>query len=146
MQLPKKLYPPPGVSEGHYEGAAFGRIAAKRPDVHNIAHENHADAIPDVPIVIGASGLTGRPTVRPPESELEPEQRGTDDQTAIPAPCLRNLSSPRGECRVDCPGVQRDGSCLCDIVRAANEQGVPWRFEIDAIDGVWEYMGPPLQP
>lgn len=60
---------------------------------------------------------------------------------AIPSNCLRVLHSPLpvdrgGGCSLDCPGLQKDGSCLCDIVRAANAAGVEWAFEIDK-NGYW---------
>lgn len=111
------------------------------------------------PTTVGSAGLTGRPQiVRLPDALDEPD--GYDEHgnpiwdeprapgKAMPPNCLRVLNSPlpverQGGCSLDCPGLQRDGSCLCDIVRAANEQGVDWKFEIDR-DNYWVYEGPPL--
>lgn len=70
----------------------------------------------------------------PPEQAVGP---------AIPANCLRVLHSPLPPeygCSLECPGRQRDDSCLCDIVRAAFAAGTrldQLRFEIDE-DGYWE--------
>lgn len=115
--------------------------------------------------IIGA-GLTGRPSVRLPNTELEQPISYEEDGTpvyaqesapgsSLPATCLRILHSlnpeAHGGCPSDCAGRQVDGGCLCDIVRAANEQGVEWSFEVrvtEEIDprygGVWTYTGPPL--
>lgn len=112
-----------------------------------------------LPLVIGTAGLTGRPLIVRKADELE-EPEGYDEAgnpiwaepravcPSIPPNCLRVLHSPLpvgygGGCSHDCPGLQRDGGCLCDIVRAANEQGVEWSFEIDR-DDYWVYVGPPL--
>jgi hypothetical protein len=103
-----------------------------------------------VPVVIGMAGLVGRKQiVRPePEEEYQEEAAPRSMGRAMPANCLRVLHSllaPErgGGCSVDCPGLQRDGSCLCDIVRAANEQGVEWKFDLDK-DNYWVYAGPGL--
>lgn len=108
------------------------------------------------PITIGAAGLTGRPQIQRPVELEAPDGYDEDGNPvwdtpratgkAIPPACLRVLQLPegKGECGLDCPGKQRDGGCLCDIVRAANAQGVDWSFEIDARDGFWDYDGPEL--
>lgn len=109
----------------------------------------------ELPIVRGAAGLTGRPRIDRPAEELDqPEEdpvtgepvwprRGT--ALAIPSTCLRVLTVPRAPCPgVECPGQQRDGGCLCDIVRAAQTAGVEWRFEVDPNDGYWDYAGEPV--
>ena len=86
---------------------------------------------------------------RPSPFDLEREvDRTAEGGRAIPSPCLRVLYSlfpldQGGGCQHDCPGVQPGGGCLCDIVRAADAQGVEWRFELDR-DGSWAYAGPPL--
>ena len=105
----------------------------------------------------GAAGLTGRKLIRSPSLELE-EPVGYDDEgnpifaqpvapgPSLPAPCLRVLQIGKPEeCRSDCPGRQPDASCLCDIIWAANEQGIKWAFEVDRRDGTWEYTGPSLE-
>lgn len=91
-------------------------------------------------------GNPGAPTRPRPIPDLDDEPGGRASEgwvPALPSTCIRVLSSPRGECQVDCVGRQPDGSCLCDIVRAANEKGVEWTFEIDR-DGCWCYTGPDL--
>lgn len=86
-----------------------------------------------VPIVTGASGLTGRPRVRPVADEHDPEDP-TPARPALPSGCLRRLSLPRDTgCPDDCEGRQRDGGCLCDIV---HERGGGVVFEIDH-EGFW---------
>src|SRR5438552_1937661 len=113
-----------------------------------------------VPPRIGTSGLVGRPSVRPPNDDVE-RPSGYDEHgnpvwelpqppaegPAIPGSCLRVLHSPLatgfgGECPVTCEGRQEDGSCLTDIVRRANELGVEWRFEVrpTEYDLRWEYV------
>lgn len=102
-----------------------------------------------MPVVTGMSGLVGRKQIVRPEPEEEFQETGPQSMgRAMPANCLRVLHSPLppdrgGGCSMDCPGVQRDGSCLCDIVRAANEQGVEWKFDLDK-DNYWVYVGPDL--
>lgn len=105
---------------------------------------------PALPIVIGSSGLTGRPQVRP-AAEIAVDDDGNAIQRpdphgpAIPPNCLRSLHSPLGaDCRNDCPGRMRDGSCLAQLAREANAAGIEWRFEIDPRDNTWIYVGPPL--
>jgi hypothetical protein len=91
-------------------------------------------------------GNPGRPTVQRPTltfDELEPEPLDPEWAPALPPSCLRVLSVPKAECPLDCPGQQRDGSCLCDIVRAAVAQDVQWQFEIDR-EMYWNYVGEPL--
>jgi hypothetical protein len=105
-----------------------------------------SDLYPEpLPIVRGTSGLLGRPSVRPDTTDfIEPigyEEDGTPifaeppaPGPAIPAPCLRLLHSRNPEtfgCPSDCAGRQRDGGCLCDIVREAEVAGEEWSFEID---------------
>lgn len=110
----------------------------------------------EVPIVVGSAGLTGRQQIARPAEDLE-EPEGYDDDgkpiwskpraqgRGIPATCLRVLSGPRSDgCSVGCPGVQRDGGCLCDVVRAAVAAGVTWKFEVDRVDGFWDYEGDPI--
>ena len=103
-----------------------------------------------VPVVTGMSGLTGRRQIVRPEPDEEFQEEGEPRSLgrAMPANCLRVLHSPLapdhgGGCTMDCPGLQRDGGCLCDIVRAANAKGVEWSFELDA-DNYWVYVGPDL--
>ena len=115
-----------------------------------------------VPPNIGASGLIGRPSVRPPNIDLE-QPVGYDEQGApifeqppaegpsIPGSCLRVLHTPLpvgqgGDCPFDCPGRQADNSCLLDIVRAAQAQDVEWSFEVKMMEWgpLWIYNGPPL--
>lgn len=97
----------------------------------------------DTPIVLGSAGLMGRPQVRPISTDLEEEPLRPEGQRAsMPANCLRVLNSPLapergGGCQHDCPGRQRDGGCLADIVRDAGSQCA---FEIDA-DGYWVHIG-----
>jgi hypothetical protein len=91
-----------------------------------------------VPIVSGASGLTGRPRVRPVvEHDPELDDDGQPVHAALPAMpggCLRRLHSFRDPgCPVECEGIQRDGSCLCDIIKARDAQVT---FEIDH-EGYW---------
>lgn len=104
-----------------------------------------------IPLVTGAAGLTGRPLLVREDTLTEYDAEGEPVYTeplapgrALPAPCLRVLSGvPRSECRTECPGRQQDGSCLCDVVRTANEHDVEWSFEIDS-HGYWVYNGPPI--
>lgn len=111
-----------------------------------------------LPGSIGTAGLTGRadPAFGNPQAmrtppELEPEETQAGSRPAMPASCLRAYSMPprpdRGGCATSwgtCPGVQRDGGCLLDIVRAAVAAGVKWRFEVDPHDGYWDYDGDPI--
>lgn len=105
------------------------------------------------PIVLGSAGLVGRPQVRPTSVHLEEEPlRPEGERFSIPANCLRVLNSPLaadrgGGCQHDCPGKQRDGGCLCDIVSAANQAGIAWSFQVDA-EGYWVSTGdaPPEIP
>lgn len=101
---------------------------------------------------LGNAGLTGRAQVRPVNYDdiEDPEDLDLSIERvalAMPSMCRRTLnmppSSPFSLCQPDCAGMQRDGGCLCDIVREANAQGVEWRFEIDA-SGYWVYAGPAL--
>lgn len=113
------------------------------------------------PIIVGSAGLTGRPSVRP--VETEPLEYDDDGRLIVPAPqavgkamppsCLRVLSSPLpddrgGGCAIGCPGRQRDGGCLLDIVKSAAAQGVEWSFELvhDGETVWWDYAGPELAP
>ncbi len=102
----------------------------------------------DVPLVVGQSGLTGRPQLRPDYGDLEPDEEGAPVPMGqgMPPPCLHALYSPRGGCHGNCPGVQPDGGCLADVVRAAKAQGVDWSFEVVTDDAGqrWVYTGPPL--
>ena len=104
-----------------------------------------------VPIITGAAGLTGRPQVRPVDVDLI-QPLGYDEEgrpfyaeppaegPAIPGRCLRLLNSPNplilGGCGGDCPGLQRDGTCLAEVVRECQRQGREWKFEIDP-EGYW---------
>lgn len=89
-------------------------------------------------------GNVGRPThpqqVRPAPEFDEPETDGAPVRTgvALPPGCVRVLHDPFGRlsCVTLCPGVQRDGGCLCDVVRDCAARGVAVEFEIDA-DGYW---------
>lgn len=115
----------------------------------------------EVPIIIGSAGLTGRQQIVR-DSELEVE---TDDEgrailpppkqvgKAMPPNCRRVLSSPLsidrgGGCSTDCPGRQRDGGCLLDVVRAAEAQGIDWSFEIvnDGLTLWWDFVGDAPRP
>lgn len=62
------------------------------------------------------------------------------DGRALPSGCQRKLAMPegRGECgwQNNCPGLQRDGGCLCDVVRAEHLAGRAPEFDVDA-DGYW---------
>lgn len=59
---------------------------------------------------------------------------------ALPSGCQRKLAMPegRGECgwQNNCAGIQRDGGCLCDLVRAEHAAGRSPEFDVDA-DGYW---------
>lgn len=125
---------------------------------------------------LGAASLMRVHTnVRPPVDvdELEQPDETLADGTAvwtaprapgkaIPPQCLRVLSSPlppeRGGGCINnfgtlCPGTQRDGGCLAEIVKKAIAQGKDWKFEIvrevdvdppDPPEGRWVYRGAPL--
>ena len=104
-----------------------------------------------VPIVRGASGLTGRlPIVREVDPEeldengLPPHGQRAAGQ-AVPPACLRVLSLPEGraDCHFDCPGQQRDGSCLAALIRLANAHRVNWRLEVvrEGERVWWDYVG-----
>ena len=111
------------------------------------------------PITLGSAGLIGRPQIARPVELEQPDEYDDEGNPvwveprasgkAIPPNCLRVLHSPLGAdrgggCGIDCPGRQRDGGCLCDIVRAANDAGIDWKFVVDERDGYWDYDGPPL--
>lgn len=91
-------------------------------------------------------GNAGQPTQagRPVPEPTEDEERVVHHEgwvPALPSPCVRKLNSPRelncgAGSQMMCPGMQRDGSCLCDLIVAANTQGVEWTFDID-YDGYW---------
>lgn len=117
------------------------------------------------PSIVGAAGLTGRPQLPPRPSEMD-EPDGFDESgdpvwdkpravgRAMPSNCLRVMSSPLppdrgGGCAISCPGRQRDGGCLVDVVRAADAQGVAeWGFELvhEGETVWWDYVGPELVP
>lgn len=94
-----------------------------------------------------AGGLTARPQVRPVNDDVEREVERPEVGAAIPANCLRVLHSPLsaelgGGCSSDCPGYQRDDSCLCAIVQsewAAGRELRDLRFEIDE-EGYWNLV------
>lgn len=111
------------------------------------------------PLTLGTSGLTGRPQIaRAPEIEkvYDPETGLPVDPPPVrvksmPSNCLRVLSSPLavergGGCNMDCPGRQRDGACLAEIVKAANAAGVEWEFEVSRVGEMiwWDYIGPEI--
>lgn len=125
------------------------------------AGTDYSIELAELPQTIGAAGLIGRTKiVRIPDEYEQPD--GFDPETgdpiwgapravgkAMPPNCLRVLNSPLpldrgGGCSIDCPGKQRDGGCLCDIVRVANAQGIDWKFEVDPRDNSWIYAGPDL--
>lgn len=117
---------------------------------------------------IGASSLLRiHQNVRPPldVEELEQPDEVLHDGTpvwseprapgkAIPSQCLRVLNSPlppeRGGGCVNhfggiCPGTQRDGGCLADVVKQAQADGRDWSFEInrhvgDPPEGYWDLV------
>lgn len=102
------------------------------------------EKVPEVPIIRGQSGLTGRPNVRPVPDVLETEPGMPPppaEGLSIPSPCLRSLQSFRPECQPDCIGLQSDGSCLADIYRTAIEAGVSPILEIDPATGNWIFRG-----
>lgn len=91
-----------------------------------------------VPIVRGASGLTGRPEVVR-EYEVEPTEPDAEG-TSLPTHCLRRLSVPEaillrsGElCSHECDGRQEDGGCLVEKIRALPD-GAAWHCEVRAVD------------
>jgi hypothetical protein len=108
----------------------------------------------EIPPILGAAGLTGRQAiVRVPDFDVDEEGRKvplTQPVGAMPGNCRRVQSSPLppergGGCRSDCPGRQRNGGCLLDVVRAAITAGIrDWRFEVDPTDLYWDYAGPPI--
>lgn len=55
------------------------------------------------------------------------------DGTALPAGCIRRLAIPGHSCEGECAGVQRDGGCLAELVKAAP---AGWSMTID-VDGFW---------
>lgn len=113
-----------------------------------------------LPMMGGMGGLTNRPSVRPPNDEfIQPigeDENGRPvfaqlpaEGPALPSSCSHVLSSFRhADCPFDCPGRQRDGSCLTETVRACMAAGVDWTaqgmFELDK-DNFWVYMGPALE-
>ena len=81
----------------------------------------------------------------------------TAEGKAMPGNCRRVLNTflpptVLGYCEasgVKCAGLQRDGSCLAQIVMAAWDQGKDWRFEVNKdASGTdwWDYVGEPLAP
>ncbi len=107
------------------------------------------DDVPPVSIG-GAAGLTGRQQiVRIPEEYDDKDLPNRALGQAMPASCKRVMSSPLpvdqgGGCPYDCPGRQRDGGCLLDVVRAARAAGVRWKFDVDPHDHYWDYDGDPI--
>lgn len=92
-------------------------------------------------------GQTKPAVVRRPlaEEERAPiEERPPGWRPALPATCLQVLTSPRPrDCVPNCQGVQPDGTCAADLIRAANERNIPWEFDLDR-DGQWIYCGPEI--
>ena len=106
----------------------------------------------EIPIVKGASGLTGRPAVvRIPEELLDPEEQVAPphDGKTLPTCCMKRLHSFRDEgCgqAMSTNSVISDG-CLCDIVREANEKGIEWKFDVTMDkwgNYIWKYSGQPI--
>lgn len=82
---------------------------------------------------VGRGLMSGRPL----DYEELDENRESGTSPALPPLCLRSLQSPRPECGINCPGQQRDGACLADLVREATTRGITPTFAV-APDGVWE--------
>lgn len=87
-------------------------------------------------------GNPGQPTgFRPPPEPLDDELLGVPPApVCLPAPCVRTMNSFRMECPVDCPGRQRDGTCLTDPVKEAADRGMKLLLELDR-DGYWVPAG-----
>lgn len=81
---------------------------------------------------VGQAQLSGRPL----DFDELNEGPSAGPGLALPPMCLRSLQSPRPECGTNCPGIQPDGCCLADVVRAAQAEGVELTFEIDR-EGTW---------
>jgi hypothetical protein len=100
----------------------------------------------EIPEIMGA-GLTGRRQIVR-DVELPVDEDGYEipvESKAMPSPCIRTMQIGC-DCPVDCPGRQRDGSCLADIVRRANQHGIDWMFEVSHQGERlwWDYSGPPI--
>lgn len=127
------------------------RVKRKRPA------EAPAETPPPEYEPSNAGALTGRPAQRStlPAPDLDDAGElvaAQSDARAIPANCLRVLNSPlppeHHGCRDNCAGLMRDGTCLAEVVRRANEQGVRWRFDLERDRSSdrfwWVYVGPPV--
>lgn len=95
------------------------------------------------PALLGVHGAQHHYTARPvldPDELADPNAPNRAPGRALPAFCQHVLTTPHGraQCSVECPGWQRDGSCLLDIVR---ERGEVPRWEIDR-DGYWVVADP----
>lgn len=82
---------------------------------------------------------------------FEAQQEQERKVRPIPANCRRVLNTPlppnhgRGYCEAPlegCPGIQRDGGCLAQLVMAAEAQGVEWSFEtnVDPADPTGQHV------
>lgn len=114
----------------------------------------------DLPILKGHQGLTGRQIVTRPTDLVSPDYDENGDPffrdepapgVTIPPACLRVMNMPVRDgstnCRIECPGRQPDGGCLCDLVREANKQGVEWSFSVSLDEygnQIWTYNGPKM--
>jgi hypothetical protein len=79
--------------------------------------------------------------------ELEDPENGVPTlvRQSMPSTCQRVRQTQRLACPSECPGRQRDGGCLLDIVKAAQAAGVEWAFEIDTVEPFfWDYAGDPI--
>lgn len=85
-------------------------------------------------------GNAGKAVNPRPFPEFDPQEDGGPIRTgsAVPSPCAYVLHDPFGkaECPWSCAGRQRDGSCLCDIIKSYAEKGAVPEFWIDQ-DGYW---------
>lgn len=98
---------------------------------------------------IGSGGLTGRPSVRPPNLDIEALDADGNplnpvvpsEGMSLPAGCLRVLISPLSDmgCPGDCYGRQPDGTCLAEIIRSCQGQGIEPEFEVDP-EGYWKLI------
>ena len=110
----------------------------------------------EIPTIIGAAGLTGRQqVVRVPDLDDLAEEEAVlpVGGRTMPPSCTRCLQLGRSCLDAGalgfsgaCQGLQRDGSCLAELVRGANAAGVDWAFEVvQEGDRVWwDYVGAPI--
>lgn len=87
-------------------------------------------------------GNPGQAHSRRPPPEPDPEaDEGQRAPICLPSACVRVMNTFRMECpATECPGLQRDGTCLGAIVKEAAGRGMRTVLELDR-EGYWMPTG-----